>query len=352
MKEAQLDSKKESKNYDNSIGFNWWYFYGIVNISFGSIIITNYTANYGSNLMILLLIVNAVLMLLVLKLNKYAFLISTVLSFNPLLWIINGIYLKNRWNHPKVNPKDYNVIHEIAKPNNEFEASTNLNLKPNFEDELEKKIDLVFSFNALDSIEKKERISNLIDSYKDRVKESKLNALRVKYRIEIKADERANEISLNQIDEEPKLSTIANPINWYKYTKLVINAEKKFQDIYNFEVPNEHKNYDRILSLAFCILFEEMRLNKVLPDDAIYIMQSIREKSNFYNYITPVGKDMVNWKIYKTIYEEYIDQRALRERPIIATIIAMNSIENPISEEDKKTLRKEFDKNPIFGINV
>lgn len=29
--------------------------------------------------------------------------IATIISVNPLVWIINGIYLKNRWCHPKVN---------------------------------------------------------------------------------------------------------------------------------------------------------------------------------------------------------------------------------------------------------
>ncbi|MDP9196685.1 MAG: hypothetical protein M3O22_07995 [Pseudomonadota bacterium] len=29
--------------------------------------------------------------------NRSAFIVSTVLSINPLLWIINGIYIKNRW---------------------------------------------------------------------------------------------------------------------------------------------------------------------------------------------------------------------------------------------------------------
>jgi len=42
-------------------------------------------------------------MILILQFNKYAFLIATILSINPIAWIINGIYLKNRWNHPKVN---------------------------------------------------------------------------------------------------------------------------------------------------------------------------------------------------------------------------------------------------------
>lgn len=44
----------------------------------------------------------------ILRMNRTAFLVGTVLSFNPLLWIINGIYLKNRWDHPliKKNPDD------------------------------------------------------------------------------------------------------------------------------------------------------------------------------------------------------------------------------------------------------
>ena len=42
-------------------------------------------------------------MVMILKFNKYAFLVATVLTIIPLLWIINGIYLKNRWDHPKVN---------------------------------------------------------------------------------------------------------------------------------------------------------------------------------------------------------------------------------------------------------
>ena len=54
-------------------------------------------------LAVVLIVINTALMIMILKLSKYAFLIATVISLNPLLWIINGIYLKNRWNHQKVN---------------------------------------------------------------------------------------------------------------------------------------------------------------------------------------------------------------------------------------------------------
>jgi hypothetical protein len=32
-----------------------------------------------------------------LSMNKYAFLTATIFSFNPIFWIVNGIYLKNCW---------------------------------------------------------------------------------------------------------------------------------------------------------------------------------------------------------------------------------------------------------------
>ena len=32
-----------------------------------------------------------------LSMNRMVFLIATIISFNPLIWIINAIYLKNRW---------------------------------------------------------------------------------------------------------------------------------------------------------------------------------------------------------------------------------------------------------------
>lgn len=38
--------------------------------------------------------------------GKYSFLILTIISLNPILWVINGIYLKNRWEHPLINQKN------------------------------------------------------------------------------------------------------------------------------------------------------------------------------------------------------------------------------------------------------
>lgn len=44
-----------------------------------------------------LLVIFAPLGLLAIKRNRWAFVVLTTLSINPILWLVNGIYLKNRW---------------------------------------------------------------------------------------------------------------------------------------------------------------------------------------------------------------------------------------------------------------
>jgi hypothetical protein len=93
----------DAENDISDIGFTWWKAWGWLGLIVGSLSIFS-LANTGlDEFLIFILILNAVLMIMILKLNKYAFLIATVLSLNPIIWIINGIYLKNRWKHPKVN---------------------------------------------------------------------------------------------------------------------------------------------------------------------------------------------------------------------------------------------------------
>ena len=98
----------ESNDVGNDItdiGFKWWKVYAWLGLILGSLSIIASTGGAGDIgvWVLIFLILNGTLMIMILKFNKYAFLIVTVLSLNPIIWIINGIYLKNRWHHPKVN---------------------------------------------------------------------------------------------------------------------------------------------------------------------------------------------------------------------------------------------------------
>ncbi len=96
--------KPQQCDFDNNIGFTWWKVWAWLGLTIGNIYILLALTDIPE-LGIILFIINTSLMVMILKYNKYVFLLATILSLNPLLWVINGIYLKNRWNHPLVNSK-------------------------------------------------------------------------------------------------------------------------------------------------------------------------------------------------------------------------------------------------------
>lgn len=86
---------------NSNISFEWWDFFSYL-LYIGALIPIFLFKNIAVGITIAL--ISAVSGFFIGKYNKYAFLIVTIFSCNPILWIINGVYLKNRWNHPKVNP--------------------------------------------------------------------------------------------------------------------------------------------------------------------------------------------------------------------------------------------------------
>lgn len=100
----QKTDKRQKKNkaeaQEITVGYKWWITSAWLSLTIGNLIILGF---YPESVYIYALTFNIIINILVLQFNKYAFLLSTVLSLNPLIWIINGLYLKNRWNHQKVN---------------------------------------------------------------------------------------------------------------------------------------------------------------------------------------------------------------------------------------------------------
>ena len=84
------------------IGFTWWSTWAWLGLTIGNLFTLGFLVDFIP-LALVLITINTVLMVLVLRFNKEAFLIATILSLNPLVWLVNGLYLRRRWNHPRVN---------------------------------------------------------------------------------------------------------------------------------------------------------------------------------------------------------------------------------------------------------
>lgn len=102
----KLDNKRTNR-YPNTLTFKWGYFTGsrilmastIITI-LGIIIIASGEPDLAEvNVAIIwALCVLFIPGILILRRNRWAWIFYTIFSFNPFLWLINSIYIKNRWN--------------------------------------------------------------------------------------------------------------------------------------------------------------------------------------------------------------------------------------------------------------
>jgi len=93
--------------------YAWGYYIGLMGALSGTAVgILQFVAasrTYGSRsdtfvLLGIFFLVTAVVHVFIVKRNKWAWIIGIILQLNPILWIINGIYLKNRWSEMSCLP--------------------------------------------------------------------------------------------------------------------------------------------------------------------------------------------------------------------------------------------------------
>lgn len=82
-------------------GFTWWTFSGWASLIVGTGMFLSLFKDSGV-LAGTLAILNICMSVWIILFSRTAFIVGTIVSLNPLLWIINGIYIKNRWNDPRV----------------------------------------------------------------------------------------------------------------------------------------------------------------------------------------------------------------------------------------------------------
>lgn len=99
--------RKERPEMVNTKPYTWGYYSGWISMIIGGelIVISLFSFSVGETDGVMLLFMGAgVLALLgygVIKRNAIAWILLIIISFNPVCWIINGIYLKNRWSEFK-----------------------------------------------------------------------------------------------------------------------------------------------------------------------------------------------------------------------------------------------------------
>lgn len=82
-------------------GFGWWTFWSWLGLIGGTLFCLSMYATLGG-LALVFAFMNIGLCIYMLKFSRTAFIITTIISLNPILWIAHWIYLKNRWGDPRL----------------------------------------------------------------------------------------------------------------------------------------------------------------------------------------------------------------------------------------------------------
>jgi len=112
IKEDALICKHCNSKINIEIGYTWWKIYSFIFVGTNLLFFIPFWMGFFNvsevglcrEFFIAAGITTGILLtflIYLLSMNRTAFLITTIISFNPLIWIINGIYLKNRWQDVK-----------------------------------------------------------------------------------------------------------------------------------------------------------------------------------------------------------------------------------------------------------
>lgn len=106
-KRQMKNIEKEDIQKPKELSLWWWYTSAWLSLTLGNFYLL-FGANFNEmglpfGFSLILVLINSILMVMILRESKYAFLISTIIGLNPLLWLVNGVYLYRRWNHPVLN---------------------------------------------------------------------------------------------------------------------------------------------------------------------------------------------------------------------------------------------------------
>ena len=109
---AYYMNKKFKDHYPDKMGYMWGFIQGtspivmsvLLSICYVIVVVSSRDLTALSDevdLVMTIAFVRAAVAYGVVKRHRWIFIIHTILTFNIFLWIINGVYIKNRWNEMK-----------------------------------------------------------------------------------------------------------------------------------------------------------------------------------------------------------------------------------------------------------
>lgn len=128
--------------------------------------------------------------------------------------------------------------------------------------------------------------------------------------------------------------------SWWQYTKIIINAEKKFIRIWNYDINHDEKTDEVYTSIVLTVLFETAEQSGLKPNGFAKMISGIRKSSPLFHLISNsilITGSRSNYlsTCYGDMYEFYLSARKKDMSALEATVDAAYRFSNT-------TLAKQF----------
>jgi hypothetical protein len=138
---------------------------------------------------------------------------------------------------------------------------------------------------------------------------------------------------------------------WFKYTKIAVEMDELFRNIYNFHLPQENRTQNYLYLLGMTVVFETSRNHQFHPDDMTYLLKRLDPKNNaLVQFVNPTGvSELVEWDAYERAYTSYNNFRAKGIRPAVATMLGYMSQDANVTQDVIDEYNVEYERVPVFG---
>lgn len=169
-------------------------------------------------------------------------------------------------------------------------------------------------------------------------------------RAEIERKGLEEQVKTNELDRK-SIKLLCNPLDWYKYTRIIAKMNKEFTTTCNFYLHNQYRTEDMLRSIAFTIAFEEARQERLSPEKLSTILQVLIDSFSITYYIKPFGNNAADWESIENTYIKYIDFRAMDYKPLVSLTLAGIYCEGEILSQTKiLEINKELSNNRILSL--
>ena len=123
----------------------------------------------------------------------------------------------------------------------------------------------------------------------------------------------------------------------FNHTKMIVIAEQKFKEFYNFGMTIEEKKTDLVDVAASAIFFDEARNSRITKDEVYKIILGLKDDSPFLKFADNEMSRVAIAKTCEGVYDFFLSEMISESNPVTALYNAIDKYHCSRRKEDAES---------------